>query len=468
MKDGQMKPFVRRVHFVGIGGVGMSGIARVLLNLGYGVSGSDLKATELTRRLAEHGARISRGHRASNIAGADVVVVSSAVAKDNPETKAAAKAGVPVVARVDMLAELARLKSTVTVSGTHGKTTTTAMTATALEHAGKDPTMIVGGQVANFGTNAKLGLGDILVAEADESDGSFLKLSPLVAVVTNIDSDHVEHYGSFARLKEAFLRHIASLPFYGAAVLCADDPVLRGLLKKVKRPVITYGFSKDAQWRGKILSAKASASGGWKTRLAVYRKGRRAGILELKVAGRHNAQNALAAAAAATFLGCDLKTVLKGLAEYEGVGRRLERLGEAGGAVFIDDYGHHPTEMAAVLEALRGMYPKRRLVTVFQPHRFSRTQALYREFGKALALFDASYVMEIYAAGEKKIPGVSSRLILDAAKKAGAEVQPFSRAVDVVRDIRPGDVVATLGAGDVWKTGLDLLRRLSRATLASA
>jgi UDP-N-acetylmuramate--alanine ligase len=467
MKAGQMKPFVKRIHFIGIGGVGMSGIAQVLLNLGYEVSGSDLKPTELTRRLAASGAKVFIGHRTSHIRGADVVVTSTAVSRLNPEVKAARSKGIPVIARVDMLAELARLKKAVTVSGTHGKTTTTAMTAVALLAAGADPTMIVGGQVANLKTNAKLGLGDILVAEADESDGSFLKLNPLVAVVTNIDSDHLDYYGSFSALKDAFVEHIHSLPFYGAAILCSDDETVRSLLPKIERSVLTYGLDSGAQWQGKILSEKPRRDGRWRTRVAVFHKKKRMGILELKVAGRHNAQNAMAAVAVAAYFGFDLKKVFKGLAAYEGVGRRLDRLGEARGTVFIDDYGHHPTEIRTVLEAVRTMYPKRRLVTVFQPHRYSRTKALQKDFGKALLKADKAYVMDIYPAGEKPMRGVSSKLIVASACKAGAAAELFSRTVDVVREIRPNDVVVTLGAGDVWKTGLDLLRRLQRATLSS-
>jgi UDP-N-acetylmuramate--alanine ligase len=462
-----MRPFVKRIHFVGIGGVGMSGIAHVLLNLGYGVSGSDLKPTEITRRLKEAGAKIFRGHRASHMRGADVVVTSSAVSASNPEVSAARAKGIPVIARVAMLAELARLKKTVTVSGTHGKTTTTAMTGIALSAAGADPTMIVGGQVANFGANAKLGTGDILVAEADESDGSFLKLNPLVAVVTNIDSDHLDFYGSFAALKKAFLRHIDSIPFYGAAVLCSDDPVVRELIKKCARPAITYGLEAGAFWRGKIAAQGMGRGGKWRTRVAVYRNEKKAGFLDLGVAGRHNAQNALAALAVADYFGFDIKKVFKGLAEYEGVGRRLDLLGEAQGAVFIDDYGHHPTEIETALEAIRAMYPKRRLVVIFQPHRFSRTKALYKNFGKSLRGADAAYVMDIYAAGEKPVRGVNSKLIVDAGRKSGANAQRFSRTVDVVREIRKNDVVVTLGAGDVWKTGLDLMRRLKRNRLAS-
>ncbi|MFH1723610.1 MAG: UDP-N-acetylmuramate--L-alanine ligase [Elusimicrobiota bacterium] len=509
-----MMDFVRRIHFVGIGGVGMSGIAQVLLNLGYSVSGSDLKATELTRRLAAAGAEVRIGHRAANIRGAEVVVISTAVPPSNPEVAAARAAGIPVARRVELLAEIARLKKTITVSGTHGKTTTTAMAAMALQAAGADPTVIVGGQVANLeaesprprtaggsrsrhelpvgGTNARVGLGEYLVAEADESDGSFLKLYPLVAVVTNIDDDHLEHYGGFSALKKAFLEHLHHLPFYGTAVLCADDPVLRGLMGRVRRPVVTYGLAPGsgsgrragtrggaADWCGVVLPAAGKGGLGAGTRMAVYHQGRKKGVLKLRVAGRHNALNALAAVAVGGFLGLDLRKVFRGLSSFSGVGRRMERLGEAGGIDFIDDYGHHPTEVRATLEALAGTSArrgpaagrrwagKRRIVAVFQPHRYSRTKALHRAFGPAVRKADAVYVMDIYPAGERPIPGVTSKLILDAVRRAGVPAYPFTRPVDLVRELREGDVVLTLGAGDVWKVGMDLLRRLQSRTFVA-
>jgi UDP-N-acetylmuramate--alanine ligase len=451
-----MQDFVKRVHFVGIGGVGMSGIAQVLLNLGFKVSGSDLKMTELTRRLKAAGARVAVGHAAKNIRGAQVVVVSSAVGAHNPECVAARKAGIPVVQRAEMLAELARQKKTVTVSGTHGKTTTTAMSAIALEAVGADPTMVVGGQVAQIGSNARLGLGPYLVCEADESDGSFLRLPALVTVVTNIDSDHLDYYGGLPQLRQAFLSHIQSLPFYGTAVLCVDDPEVRKLLPKVTRPQATYGFRREAHWRGKRL-----ADG----RLAVYRGSRKIGTLRLALPGRHNALNALAAIAVCGALGFSVKNALKALATFRGVGRRMESLGAAGGVEFYDDYGHHPTEVRATLQALRELFPKRRLHVFFQPHRYSRTKALHREFGPALKGADRLYVLPVYAAGEKQPRGVDAGLIVRAAKRSGIAAQEFTRVVDIVRELRKGDVVLTLGAGDVWKTGVDLKRRLGGSTL---
>ncbi|MFA6031026.1 MAG: UDP-N-acetylmuramate--L-alanine ligase [Elusimicrobiota bacterium] len=462
-----MRGFVRRIHFVGIGGVGMSGIARVLLNLGYGVSGSDLRETEVTRALTKAGARCFRGHRAAHTRGAQVVVVSSAVDPTNPELAVARAAGIPIVPRAEMLAELCRIKRTVAVAGSHGKTTTTSMVALALARAGADPTMIIGGQLANIRSNARLGGGDYLVAEADESDGSFVRLFPLVAVVTNVDDDHLDHYGTVERLRAAFVDYLHRLPFYGAAVLCADDPAVRALVPKVGRTVVTYGLRPGADWTARVLEDRGpigSKTKGPGQRLRVFRRGRRVGELELKVCGRHNALNALAAVAVGDFLGFDLRKVFAGLGEFRGVGRRMENLGRAQGVVFLDDYGHHPTEVAATLRALKGA--GRRLIVVFQPHRYSRTKLLHRRFGPALRGADRVYVMDVYAAGEKPLRGVSSKLILESARRSGVDARPFTRAVDLVRELRTGDVVLTLGAGDVWKAGLDLLRRLEGPTLS--
>ncbi|HVE11892.1 MAG TPA: UDP-N-acetylmuramate--L-alanine ligase [Elusimicrobiota bacterium] len=467
-----MLSFVRRVHFVGIGGVGMSGIARVLLNLGYRVQGSDLKETELTRDLVRAGARVFVGHRAANARGADVVVTSSAVAESNPEVREARRLGLPVIARAEMLAELARMKRTVTVAGSHGKTTTTSMTAMALQGAGADPTMVIGGQLANIRSNARLGKGEYLVAEADESDGSFLKLFPLVAVVTNVDDDHLDFHRTMERLEGAFLGHLENLPFYGAAVLCRDDARLRRLIPRVKRRVITYGLGPGADWSARPLQTAPRAGELFAgQRAELLHRGRKVGTIRLRVSGRHNLLNALAAVAAGDFLGFKLGGLLTGLAEFAGVGRRMDRVGRAAGIDILDDYGHHPTEvratLAAVSEAARAARPRRRVVVVFQPHRYSRTKLLHREFGPAFRGADAVHVMDVYAAGEKPIAGVSSKLILDAVRAAGVPAQPFTRVVDLARELRAGDVVLTLGAGDVWRVGVDLLRRLEDKTLGT-
>ncbi|MBI5202157.1 MAG: UDP-N-acetylmuramate--L-alanine ligase [Elusimicrobia bacterium] len=456
-----MAKFVRRVHFVGIGGVGMSGIAEVLLNLGYKVQGSDLKESEITRRLSAAGARIGFGHRASHAEGAEVVVVSSAVKPDNPEVVFARRRGIPVIPRAEMLAELARLKRTVTVSGSHGKTTTTSMVSLALRAAGGDPTMIIGGQLKNIGGNARLGLGDYLVAEADESDGSFVRLSPLVAVVTNIDNDHLDHYKTMDNLKEAFRVHLERLPFYGAAVLCVDDPNVAELAKSYERSKVTYGI-KNGDWQARSLELSEAGS-----RFELYWRGKRQASGRLRVSGRHNVLNAVAAVATGSVLGFNLKLLLAGLASFEGVGRRLERLGEAKGVRFVDDYGHHPTEIRATLSAVR-LWKPRRLVAVFQPHRFSRTKLLHREFGPAFKNADLVYVTDIYPAGEKPVKGVTSRLVLDSIRKNGVDARAFAGPLDAARELKPGDVVLTVGAGDVWKIGSDLLRRLRDGVLSPA
>lgn len=449
-----MKSFVRRIHFVGIGGVGMSGIAEVLNNLGYTVSGSDAKSTETTRRLQAAGVRVHEGHAASHAADAQVVVVSSAVAAANPEVAYARKRGVPVVLRAQMLAELGRMKKTVTIAGSHGKTTTTSLVSMALKEAGAGPTMIIGGQLKNIGSNAKLGIGEYLVAEADESDGSFLFLTPLVAVVTNIDNDHMDHYKTMDALKDAFVSHLLRLPFYGAAILCSDDPVLSSIRSRVTRPVVTFGFGPGADWRatGVRLGKDGSACG-------VLHKGKKVLTLKLSVAGRHNVSNALAALAAGHFLGFDLKRLARGLADFKGVGRRMDRLGAAGGVEFVDDYAHHPTEVRATLSAVAGLWKAKRVVVIFQPHRFSRTKLLAREFGSAFKGADLVWVTDIYAAGEKPLPGVTSKVIVDAIRKTGIKAAAYGGALETARDLRPGDVVLTLGAGDVWKIGEDLLRR---------
>lgn len=451
---GLMKSFVKSIHFVGIGGVGMSGIAEVLHNLGYRVTGSDAKSTEITRRLQASGVKVFEGHAAAHAKGAQVVVVSSAVASANPEVAYARKKGVPVVLRAQMLAELGRMKKTVTVAGSHGKTTTTSLVSMALKEAGAEPTMIIGGQLKNIHSNAKLGVGEYMVAEADESDGSFLYLTPLVAVVTNVDDDHMDHYKTMERLKDAFVAHLQRLPFYGAAVLCADDANLMTVRARVTRPVVTFGFSPAADWRA--TSVRLGKDGSTSE---IRHKGKKALTLRLSVPGRHNVSNALAALAAGHFLGFDLKRLARGLQSFSGVGRRLDRLGAAGGVEFVDDYGHHPTEVRTTLAAVAGLWKAGRVVVVFQPHRFSRTKLLAKTFGPAFRGADRLFVMDIYAAGEKPMAGVSSKLIVDSARKAGVKAELFPGTAELAKELKPGDVVLTLGAGDVWKVGEDLLRR---------
>jgi UDP-N-acetylmuramate--alanine ligase len=454
-----MKHKVKRIHFVGIGGSGMSGIAEVLLNLGYEVSGSDLADNAATQRLAGLGARILRGHSPENVAGCDAVVVSTAVRSDNPEVTAARARRIPVVPRALMLAELMRLKQGVAVAGTHGKTTTTSIIASVLAEAGLDPTFVIGGRLNSAGANAKLGAGEFIVVEADESDASFLYLQPVVAVVTNIDADHMETYHhDFARLKHAFVEFLQRLPFYGAAVLCIDDANVREILPFVSKPVVSYGFSALAQVRAENLR-----HAGGRMQFDVVREGvpGRLGIT-LNLPGEHNVLNALAAVAVAGELGIDDAAIVKACGEFRGVGRRFQRCGEiplaapAGGGSFtlVDDYGHHPAEMAATITAARGAFPGRRIVLAFQPHRYTRTRDLFEDFIKVLSTVDALLLAEVYPAGEPPIVAADGRALARAVRVAG-KVEPVfvddiaampDAIVDAARD---GDVVITMGAGSI-------------------
>ncbi len=449
-----MKFKVKRVHFVGIGGAGMSGIAEVLLTQGYEVSGSDVALTATTRRLSELGARIAAGHEARNVAGADVVVVSTAVAADNPEVLAARERGVPVVPRALMLAELMRLKQGIAVAGTHGKTTTTSLIASVLAEGGLDPTFVIGGRLLSAGVNARLGKGDFLVAEADESDASFLVLQPVVAVVTNIDADHMDTYGhDFARLKEAFVNFVQRLPFYGVAVLCVDDANVRDIMPSIAKPTVTYGLHPDAQLRAVDV---AHAAG----RMRFVATGGGADLrVELNLAGVHNVQNALAAIAVGRQIGVADAAIAKALAEFKGVGRRFQRHGDvalAGGGTFmlIDDYGHHPAEMAATIAAVRGSFPGRRLVLAFQPHRYTRTRDLFEDFVAVLATADVLVLGEVYPAGEPPIVAADGRALARALRVAG-RIEPVfvDDVADMAAAIRavalPGDVVLTMGAGSI-------------------
>ena len=451
-----MKHKVRHVHFVGIGGAGMSGIAEVLLNLGYTVSGSDLNENAATRRLAQLGARIHRGHDAAHVLGADVLVASTAVASDNPEVVAAQAARIPVVARAMMLAELMRFKQGIAVAGTHGKTTTTSLIASVLSEAGLDPTFVIGGKLLAAGANARLGQGEYLVAEADESDASFLHLNPVLAVVTNIDQDHMETYGhDFERLKAAFVEFLHHLPFWGMAVLCADDAHVRAILPRIHRPVMTYGTTEDCS-----IQAVDIRSEEGRMCFTALRNGERSALeVTLNLPGHHNVLNALAAIAVAWELQLPDAAVQRALSGFSGVGRRFQRYGEIrleDGRRFclVDDYGHHPAEMAATLAAARGAYPGRRLVLVFQPHRYSRTRDLFEDFVRVLSQADALLLTEVYAAGEAPIVAADGRSLARAVRVAGrvepvfvAEVADLAKAVvDFVHD---GDVVLTMGAGSI-------------------
>jgi UDP-N-acetylmuramate--alanine ligase len=450
-----MKHKVKRVHFVGIGGAGMSGIAEVLLTQGYQVSGSDVAATAVTRRLTALGARIAAGHAADNIAGADVVVVSTAVAHDNPEIAAAREKGIPVVPRALMLAELMRLKQGIAVAGTHGKTTTTSLIASVLAEGGLDPTFVIGGRLVSADANARLGKGEFLVAEADESDASFLVLQPVLAVITNIDADHMETYEhDFAKLKEAFVNFAQRLPFYGTAVLCIDDANVRDIIPAITKSIVSYGFAEGAQLRAQDVDHV-----GGRMRFVASCASVRPLSVELNLAGLHNVQNALAAIAVGREAGVADGAIAKALSEFKGVGRRFQRFGEialerGGSFTLIDDYGHHPTEMAATLDAVRSSFPGRRLVLAFQPHRYTRTRDLFEDFVKVLSTADALLVADVYPAGEAPIVAADGRA-LTRALRIGGRIEPVfvedvSEMPAAIRAIaRDGDVVLTMGAGSI-------------------
>ncbi len=450
-----MKHKVKRIHFVGIGGSGMSGIAEVLLNLRYEVSGSDIVASAATVRLAELGARVTLGHDGANIAGADCVVTSTAVRGDNPEVIAARAQRVPVVPRALMLAELMKLKQGIAIAGTHGKTTTTSLVSSVLAQGGLDPTFVIGGRLLSAAANARLGGGEYIVVEADESDASFLNLNPMIAVITNIDADHMETYGhDFARLKQAFVEFTQRLPFYGAAVLCIDDAHVREIMPFVSKPVLTYGFAAEAQFR-----AVAARADGATMRFKLLREGCEPLDVVLNAAGMHNVQNALAAIAVADELGVPDDAIVAALAQFHGVGRRFQRYGEialAGGGSFtlIDDYGHHPAEMAATLDAARGAFPGRRIALAFQPHRYTRTRDLFEDFVRVLSLADAVFLAEVYPAGETPIVAADARSLARAVRVA-AKVEPvFVEDIAampqlILESARDGDVVLTMGAGSI-------------------
>jgi UDP-N-acetylmuramate--alanine ligase len=452
-----MKHKIKNIHFVGVGGAGMSGIAEVLVNLGFGISGSDLADNTTTRRLAGLGVRIVTGHAAENIGDADAVVVSTAVKDDNPEVQAARARKIPLVPRAQMLAELMRLKRGIAVAGTHGKTTTTSLVASILAEGGMDPTFVIGGRLNAAGANARLGSGDFLVAEADESDASFLYLSPVISIVTNIDADHMETYGhDFGRLKQTFVDFLQRLPFYGVAVLCVDDPNVREIMPQVSKQIVSYGFDESANVRAENVVAEDGRMkfdcvrvNGSVTRFPVT----------LNLPGMHNVLNALAAVAVASEVGVSDEAIAKALAEFKGVGRRFQRYGEvalpAGGAfTLIDDYGHHPAEMRATIAAARGAFPGRRLLLAFQPHRYTRTRDCFEDFVSVLGSADALVLAEVYAAGEAPIVAADGRTLARALRVAGRVDPVFvENMADVPQTIlevaRDGDVVITMGAGSI-------------------
>ena len=449
-----------RVHFVGIGGIGMSGIAEVLLNLGYRVSGSDLKESEVTRRLAGLGAVISYGHRAENLVSADVVVISSAVKRDNPEVTAAKVKKIPVIPRAEMLAELMRLKYAVAVAGSHGKTTTTSMVATVLAAAGLDPTAVVGGKVNVLDSNAKLGKSELMVVEADESDGSFLRLHPSITIVTNIDPEHLDHYGTVDALQAAFIEFCNRVPFYGLNVLCLDHPTVQAMLPRIEKRFVTYGRAHTADYRLEDVRLE-----GFSTRFRAFRREAELGEFTVKMVGAHNASNALSVIAVAEEMEIPLQTVRDALAQFGGVQRRFTVRGEAQGITVVDDYGHHPAEVRATLAGARRAFG-RRLVVAFQPHRYTRTRDLMTEFATAFNDADVLFLTEVYAAGEEPIPGVSGRSLADALRAHGhPSVSLVEKRADLpnamLPQLRPGDLVITLGAGDITQVGPELLKSLN-------
>ncbi len=443
---------IHKIHMVGIGGAGMSGIAEVLLNLGYSVSGSDMSDSAVVKHLRSLGATVAVGHAAENLGDVQVLVRSTAIAEDNPEVVEARRRNIAIIPRAEMLAELMRLRQGVAIAGTHGKTTTTSFTASIFDAAGLDPTVIIGGRLNAYGTNAHLGHGDYLIAEADESDGSFLCLLPIINVVTNVDEDHLDHYGTREAIDDAFVAFMNSVPFYGINVVCGDDPGVRALLPRVKRPVMTYGFAADNALRAVPLESGAVS------RFSVWQNGEELGEVRLPQPGRHNILNALGAIGAALSADIAFADCARGLGSFGGVGRRFEYKGERDGVTVIDDYGHHPAEIAATLATARQVFPGRRLVVAFQPHRFSRTQAHFGEFCKVFDTVDQVLLTEIYAASEKPIPGVSGESLAQGMRQVSETPVAYYRTIPELAAalpeyLRPGDVLLTLGAGTITRVG---------------
>lgn len=456
-----MRRRIKGIHFVGIGGIGMSGIAEVLLNLGYAVSGSDLSDTDTTQRLAGLGAKIHHGHHASHLGDADVVVTSTAVKANNPEVIEAHRRSIPVIPRAEMLAELLKMKFSIAVSGSHGKTTTTSMIATVLAGGNMDPTMVIGGKLDSIGSNAKMGNGEVIVAEADESDGSFLKLAPTLAVITNIDLEHLDYYKDMEEIKEAFLQFANIVPFYGSTIMCLDDRNIKEIIPRIKRKIVTYGLTSPADYQARHITFAGRSSN-----FSVYFKDKHQGKITLNVPGLFNVSNALATVAVVYELDIPFSAIQEGLAHFAGVHRRLETKGTINGITVVDDYGHHPTEIRATLAAARQVW-KDRIIVVFQPHRYSRTKALFHEFVTAFQDADTLFLMDIYPAGEEPIEGVNAARLCEEIKKRGHQNVSYSPAAEetvsqLLAVAKPSDVVITLGAGNVWKIGETFLKELSK------
>ncbi|MBW1641203.1 MAG: UDP-N-acetylmuramate--L-alanine ligase [Deltaproteobacteria bacterium] len=449
------------IHFVGIGGIGMSGIAELLLNLGYKVSGSDMNLSDITQRLKSLGGTIFEGHSASQIAGADVIVVSSAIHSDNPEILAARQASTPVIPRAEMLAELMRLKYSIAVAGAHGKTTTTSIIASILDKGGLDPTVVIGGKLKSIGSNAVLGKGDFIVAEADESDGSFLKFSPAIAVVTNIDKEHMDFYKDLDTIKNTFLNFLDGIPFYGLAVLCLDNESIQDILPKIKKRFTTYGMSTQADYQALDVTFADH-----KSLFTVHHLGEKLGHITLNLPGMHNVYNSMASIAVGIELDIPFEVIKDALESLEGVQRRLEIKGEQRGITVVDDYGHHPTEIKTTLQAVKECWPNRRIAVVFQPHRYTRTKALFDDFKRSFYQSDILLVLPIYSAGEEMLEGINSEVLCEAIISHGHRevfyIEDSSLAVTSLKEIlKEGDVLLTLGAGNVWQVGEILLKELS-------
>ncbi len=455
------KTKINHIHFIGIGGIGMSGIAEVLLNLGYEVSGSDIRKTEITRRLEQLGAQVYYQHQGKNIEGSGVVVVSSAIKEGNPEIHAAAEKLIPVIPRAEMLAELMRMKYGVAVAGTHGKTTTTSLIATVLAHGGLDPTVVTGGKLNSIGSSAKLGQGDFLVAEADESDGSFLKLLPTIAVVTNIDPEHLDYYQGIEQIKEAFLQFIDRIPFFGLAVLCLDQENVQDLIPQLKKRFTTYGLSSQADFQAKDMSFD-----GPHTSFELVHMGKPIGRLTVQMPGIHNVYNVLATVATAFELDVDFKTIQEAIAGFSGIQRRFQKKAEIEDILVFDDYGHHPTEIKATLRAAKRGW-RRRVLALFQPHRYTRTKALFDDFLTAFYEADVLVITDIYPAGEEEIEGVHARHLFEGIREHGhRDVHYISDRHEILQYlltvIMPGDLLITLGAGDIYRVGEDLIEELGK------
>ena len=450
---------IQHIHFVGIGGSGMSGIAEVLINLGYKVSGSDLKQTEVTERLASLGGKIFIGHKPEQVGNAHVVVTSSAVLPDNPEVVQAKRLKIPVIPRAEMLAELMRLKYAVTIAGTHGKTVTTSLVSMVLAEGGLDPTVVIGGRLKNIGSSAKMGKGEFIVAEADESDGSFLKLTPTIALVTNIDDDHLDYYKTLDNIKNTFVQFVNKVPFYGSIILCGEDENSKSIIPRITRKYYTYGRGKNYDFYAENIVYEEMH-----TEFDLCFSGKNLGRLKLHFPGAHNVLNSLGAAAVGIELGVGFEKIRKAFLDFTGVSRRLEVKARKKDIVFIDDYGHHPTEIRVTLETIKSIWPERRLLVIFQPHRYTRTRDLAKKFGPSFNSVSRIWLTDIYSAGEKPIPGISSSLILEsfpAEKRETVTLISDRKALikEVVKSLRPQDVLVTLGAGDVYKIGEEILNK---------